>query len=115
MGAGHGELATFVLHYVQGVPVLHVSGEVDLSNATQFADALNAIGTARSTTIDLSDVPFMDSSALNVLAKFGARIMKAGGHVNLVVTKPGLRKLFAITCLDRQFSVAGSIDDTAAG
>jgi anti-anti-sigma factor len=51
------------------VAVVRVSGEVDLSNADQLADALRAeaVQGASGAVVDLSAVPFMDSSGLRVL------------------------------------------------
>ena len=51
------------------VAVVRVEGEIDLSNAEQLADALRDArsGAASGAVLDLTEVPFMDSSGLRVL------------------------------------------------
>jgi stage II sporulation protein AA (anti-sigma F factor antagonist) len=51
------------------VALVRIEGEVDLSNAEQLADALSsaASGAANGSVVDLTAVPFMDSSGLRVL------------------------------------------------
>jgi anti-anti-sigma factor len=51
------------------VAVVRVDGEVDLSNSEQLAEALrgSAVASAAGAVVDLTDVPFMDSSGLRVL------------------------------------------------
>ena len=48
--------------------VLRVAGEVDLSNSERLAEALTSeAGDGAGIVLDLSEVPFMDSSGLRVL------------------------------------------------
>ncbi|QFZ19480.1 STAS domain-containing protein [Saccharothrix syringae] len=64
-----------------GAPLLTASGEIDLSNADRFAEAV-AAGVARGTplTVDLVSVAYLDSAALNVL-------FNHAGHIRLVATR----------------------------
>jgi anti-anti-sigma factor len=50
------------------VAIIRVVGEVDLSNSERLAEALESDGDERAgIVLDLSEVPFMDSSGLRVL------------------------------------------------
>jgi anti-anti-sigma factor len=53
-----------------GVAVLTVTGEIDLSNIDAFAEALGSASPSRDgdlVTVDLSDVEYLDSGAISVL------------------------------------------------
>jgi len=58
-----------------GTLVLTATGEIDLSNIDAFSGALSAAGTNGSSLIvDLSDVLYLDSGAINVLFANAGRI-----------------------------------------
>jgi len=58
-----------------GTLVLTATGEIDLSNIDAFSGALSAAGTdAALLIVDLSDVLYLDSGAINVLFANGGRI-----------------------------------------
>ena len=52
-----------------GLTVVVASGDVDADNAAVLADAISeALGTNRRVEVDLSEISFLDSSGLRVLA-----------------------------------------------
>ncbi|WNG94420.1 STAS domain-containing protein [Mycobacterium sp. ITM-2016-00318] len=58
-----------------GTLVLTATGEIDLSNIDAFSGALSAAGTdGASLIVDLSDVLYLDSGAINVLFANAGRI-----------------------------------------
>ena len=58
-----------------GEVVLTAAGEIDLSNVEEFSGALTAAGTDGSRLIvDLSEVLYLDSGAINVLFSNAGRI-----------------------------------------
>ena len=58
-----------------GTLVLTATGEIDLSNIDAFSGALSAAGTDGALlTVDLSDVLYLDSGAINVLFANADRI-----------------------------------------
>jgi len=84
--------------------VLSVRGELDLYTAPALRDRVAAAAGegVRRLVIDLSDVPFMDSSGLGVIVGCLKRIRESGGDLALVTT-PGSppSKLLSLTGLDR--------------
>jgi anti-sigma B factor antagonist len=93
-----------------GLPwaVLTFSGELDMSRGDEL-DAI-AASTFRSEKVnaifDLSDVAFMDSSALRWLLKVQERADQTGGCVRLVAPDSGsLIRLLALTGLADRFAV----------
>ena len=68
--------------------VVHVTGEVDVSCASQLRDALDSAleGEIQSLEIDLGDVPYIDSTGIGVLV--GGAHRAADAEVAFVVTHP---------------------------
>ncbi len=90
-----------------GIPVLAVRGEVDVATAPQLRERLNAFAEPGNVTIvvDLTDVSFVDSTALGVLVSGAKRLRKGGGDLKLVVTEPHIAKVLSITGLNEVFEV----------
>lgn len=65
-----------------------VEGEVDVSNADQLHSAVDAAlaGSAPEVTIDLAQVPYIDSTGIGVLVGAAHRAQEAGKQ--LVVASP---------------------------
>lgn len=68
-------------------PGFRLVGEVDLSNASRLSEILlGAVQAGGDITLDLSEVTFMDSTAIQVLLRAGKRIE---GRGRLVLYRPG--------------------------
>jgi anti-sigma B factor antagonist len=89
------------------VGLVEVSGEVDIYTALKFKeDMLAAIDAgATSLVIDLSDVTFMDSTALGVLIGGVKRMHAVDGRIVLVVCTRPVSKVLTITGLDNIFEI----------
>lgn len=94
-----------------GIPVVSISGDVDLSNADELRDTLTQLGTPDAVAIDMTNLLFIDSTGLNAVAQYGRIMLEDGNAVYLIVTRPPLRKIFEITSLDQHFTVLKSLDD----
>ena len=96
---------------VQSTPVIHVRGVVDLSTSPQLRDALleNARLTTGPILVDLSQVPYMDSSGVGTMVYLKRAGDRAGREVVLIGLSPRVRSLFEITHLDRFFRMAADV------
>ena len=96
-----------------GVPIAIVSGEIHVSTAPRFRQALEAIIERGDGTLvlDLTAVEFIDSTGLSVLLNGLRLVSQRGGHMALVCTNPTVLRLFQITSLDTTFDI---VDDRAA-
>jgi anti-anti-sigma factor len=71
-----------------GEIVLTATGEIDLSNVEEFSGALTAAGTDDSTLIvDLSEVLYLDSGAINVLFSNAGRMRLIANPVLMPVLR----------------------------
>jgi anti-sigma B factor antagonist len=90
-----------------GVDVAVVSGEIHVSTAARFRDALQAIIERGDgwLVLDLTAVEFIDSTGLSVLLSGLRQLGQRGGNMALVCTNPTVLRLFQITSLDTTFDI----------
>jgi anti-anti-sigma factor len=95
--------------------VLRLAGELDLYNADELRAGLDeAIACSRGrVVVDLSEVEFLDSTALGVLIEARSRL----GQARLTLAAPQLeiRRTLQVSGLDRQLPVHDTVDDALAG
>src|SRR5436190_20769469 len=100
---------------VDGALVVRLAGELDLYNATPVREALfeaSANGATR-IVVDLSQVDFIDSTALGVLIEARTKLSNRNAFL---LAAPGLetRRALQISGLDRHFTVHDSVSDALA-
>jgi anti-sigma B factor antagonist len=100
-----------------GLAVLVVGGEVDYEVSPQLkARLMKAIkaGTRR-LVLDLTDVSFIDSTAIGVIASAVERLDEmGGGSVAVVSTHEKVMQIFEITGLDNVLTVHSTREDALA-
>ncbi len=96
-----------------GVACVAVGGEVDLHTAPALKTALAETidRGSRNVLVDLSRATFIDSTTLGVLMGAVKRLRPAGGELAIACRDPNVRKVFAITLLDRIFEIFASPDE----
>lgn len=69
-------LTTFDMHEQDGVPVVHLTGELDISRAAAIRlDLLRALSNLHhGLVVDLRDVDYLDSAGVNVLFEVAERL-----------------------------------------
>jgi anti-sigma B factor antagonist len=88
-----------------------VAGEIDLHNSPDLRTALLDMlihNPVRRLVLNLSNVPYMDSSAIAVLVELLQRLRKSGGRIILVAPQPRVRGLLEIARLDTIFKLVDS-------
>lgn len=82
--------------------VVTVLGELDAHVAPDLQTRLDPLLTvpAAAIVVDLSAVPFIDSTGLGVLVTTLKRVREVDGSLDVVVTAPRVLKVFALTGLD---------------
>ena len=87
-----------------GLPVLQVSGEIDLATVPRFRDALHRLVTDHPATVvavDLDGVLAVDDAGLGLLLGAAGRARQGGGDLVVVCSDPRLTHRFTETRLDR--------------
>ena len=85
-----------------GIPVVTVAGEIDMSNAGRFRDALDLAADAAadggSFVVDLTGVEYLDSAGVHALFEHAARIrLIAGPLLEPVLTVSGLSDITSMS------------------
>ena len=86
---------------------------LDAAQAVRFKEAMRAVfdKTSGRIILDLSEVGFMDSSGLGALV--GVRKMLDGqDDLELVGLTPNVAKVFALTRMNKVFTIHDTLDDT---
>ncbi len=94
-----------------GSAVVHVRGELDLSSAPQFEEAVWAIRDAPGVVIDLTSCTFLDSSGVRILAQAAREASDRGARLDLVAADPAVVRVLEITSVDTMAPVHASLDD----
>jgi anti-sigma B factor antagonist len=88
------------------VVVIHVGGDLDVYTAPRLKEALaQAVAAGKRLVLDLSEVHFIDSTALGVLVGTLQQAQSTDCEFRLVVDDPYLLKIFRITGFDGVFSI----------
>jgi anti-anti-sigma factor len=107
----------FEVRHLDGVPVIDVSGDVDITNARDLEDTLEraARSDKRAVVVSLAGAAFLDSKAIQTLFRFGQRLANNRQRLLLVVARdwpPG--RVIDITGLAEAFPVFESAADALA-
>src|SRR5512142_793390 len=104
-------------HYRKdGIEVVTVEGEIDISSAPRLRELLidlAAKGTCR-LVVNLGKVGFLDSTGLGVLVGGLRRVRAYDGSLDLVCTQQRILKIFRITGLTEVFGIYETVDQAIA-
>jgi anti-sigma B factor antagonist len=91
----------------EGDTVLRAAGELDVNTAPELREQLARLinDGVRRIVVDLTDVSFVDSTALSVLVSALKRLRQADGDLALASPNPSVRRVFEITGLTRLFPI----------
>lgn len=98
------DLAQIEVSAVDGVPVVRVVGEIDLSNAGEVRDAFGAgvPDTAPVVILDLSGTTFLDSAGIAMIFRLSERLGYGRQELRLIVPPDApIRTVIRLTQLDR--------------
>lgn len=100
----------------EGALLVCASGELDLAAAPRLATVLSmaAASAEPAVVLDLSDVDFIDSTALGAIMHASTEAEAAGKRMLVVAIDGPVRRLLEITNLTGRFRVYPSRDDALA-
>jgi anti-sigma B factor antagonist len=94
--------------------VLLLTGELDLSVGSELqGDVIQLLPAdeVRMVAIDLSEVTFIDSTAIGILAMAHKRAARAGGHLVLVAAPERVERVLYLTGLSTVLDIRSSLAD----
>ena len=101
---------TYQSHSEDGMVCLALTGEFDLSNASEVEDALKEIERDRPPllVLDLRELTFMDSTGLRVMVSADARARDDSRRLAIVQGPEPVHRVFRITGLDDHLELVES-------
>jgi anti-sigma B factor antagonist len=98
------------------VVLFAIAGEIDMATAPEVSKAIDSgHGGASRVVVDLSEVTFLDSSALNAFVQSQQALAEQDVAFRIVSPTDGaVRNVFEITRLTEPLSVVGSLDEALA-
>ena len=100
-----------------GLGLIELSGEVDLYTAPRFKDELIALvdDGVVNVVIDLSQVSFIDSTALGVIISGVKRLHERDGRLRIVAASRPVVRILDITGLDKVLTIFDTSEAAFAG
>jgi anti-sigma B factor antagonist len=111
-------LAELTVESVEGVPVAALSGEVDVSNATELRARISELTAEEGggLALDLTAVDYLDSSGLGMLLNVASTFADRGKELRLVVEEDSfIASLMETTGVDGILSMGASRDEVVRG
>jgi anti-anti-sigma factor len=101
----------------EDVVVARLTGEIDLSNASEVGETLSAAvpNTALGLVIDLTATAYLDSSGVHLLFDLAERLQRRQQQLRVVVPEGApVRRVLRIVELDESVPVTASVEDAVA-
>jgi anti-sigma B factor antagonist len=103
------------LSAVDGQRVLCLRGPLTVENLPSFQNAIRREENIQTVILDLSDVPYMDSSGLGSLVSAYVTRQKATRQIALSGVNERVLKLFETTKVEPLFLIFPTLDDAITG
>jgi anti-anti-sigma factor len=106
----------FPVEMVNGVPVVTVPEEIDITDAGRLRAALHQAAASGDGTfvVDMSGTRFCDSAGVHALVDAHKRAQGEGGELLLAVSGPPVLRIFEITGVDRVLRCFPGLADALA-
>lgn len=93
--------------------VVRVNGELDMETRPQLQDFLHDVvdSGARQVVLDMSEVPFVDSSGLGVLVDVLKLLRDKGGRLSLAAVQSTVRTVLAQSAVDQVLDLYDTVAD----
>ncbi len=101
---------------VQGVSVIVLDGRIDSQGAIEVDQALqDAIAAGKhKMVLDMTDVAYISSAGLRILADVVTKCREAGGDLKLIALNRKVMRVFRIIGFDKFFSIYDTLEAAIA-
>jgi anti-sigma B factor antagonist len=105
---------TVMTRRVDGVLIVEVEGELDLSTVPDLVEALRDPGDAQGVVIDLLLLNLMDSSGLHALIAAQRRLHADGKQLSVLCPDGSVRRILQLTGAETVLTVCGEMEEALA-
>jgi len=102
-----GELLSLRIEAGSYGPTVRVSGDIDIESAPRLQECLASLADQPVVAVDLTDVPFVESSGIGVLVAEHKRRVATGGQLVITGSSPLALRVFELTGVDRVLNLDG--------
>ncbi len=108
---------SYPVRWAGRLAVVAMPDEIDVSNAGPILDKLQAVLDREPVTliVDMTATTFCDSAGMNAVVRVHKRASAGGTELRLVMPAPAVRRVFAMTGLDRLIDTYPSLAASLAG
>ncbi len=99
------------VNYEQGVPVIKISGELDMYDSTKMEEVFNSIDTESHVGIDCSEISFVDSTIIGIFVRYSLSKNTNNKTVALINVKQFFIQLLELAKLKKLFEIYSSVED----
>ncbi|WP_330346043.1 STAS domain-containing protein [Streptomyces longwoodensis] len=116
MAIAHNPLSVEVSLPREDVALVRVEGHLDLDTATEFqAHLANQLHHGRKHfLLDLSEVPFMDSSGMNIILRVYQEARELPGSVHVINPTAPVRRVLDLTGVSLTVPISEKVDEALA-
>ncbi len=107
------ELVQMELEHANGVLVVRLAGEIDLSNVDQLQQRLDVlVAPGQDVILDLTGVAYLDSQGLRLLVQLHESHVSSGSKFQVVAPPGGIaREVLEMTSIDEDIAVLDALDE----
>jgi anti-sigma B factor antagonist len=110
------DMLTMQVWHQSGYSIITVAGEIDIVTVPGLRERLAVLAdSGRPVIADLDQVSFIDAAGLHALAAAARLAAARGGSLHVVSAQHQVRRIFALTGLDRQLPLARTLAGALAG
>jgi anti-anti-sigma factor len=111
------DILTVRSEVAEGIAVIHIAGEVDMSNTGELWEQMMAgiPDDTKGAILDLTETTYIDSAGLRLVFDLARRLGMRSRAIALVVPEDSqLRRVLELTAIDRVAAVATSLEGALA-
>jgi stage II sporulation protein AA (anti-sigma F factor antagonist) len=111
---GSHALSISVSITVEGLAVVRLDGELDITSSGQLLDRLSEIATAPRVVVDVAGLTFVDSSGLNTLIRAAREVEANGGWMAVAGATDQIARVFGLVRLAQSVRVEVTLSEALA-
>ncbi|MFA5068918.1 MAG: STAS domain-containing protein [Candidatus Omnitrophota bacterium] len=102
---------------IDGITTYEISGDIDINSSPEVREFFEKglKGKMMKVLVNLSGVPYVDSSGLATLVEMLKKTRSYGGRLRISNLAPKVKSLFEITKLEKLFEIFDAAEDAISG
>ncbi len=99
------------VNYEQGIPIIKISGELDMYDSTKMEEVFNSIDVNSHVGIDCGEISFVDSTIIGIFVRYSLSKGTNNKSVALINIKPFFTQLLELAKLKKLFEIYSTVEN----